>query len=65
VIAATDRRLTPTFPYRKKGTKMQKNRTSVQLALMNLMESNGNTSRQNTKSAMHKLFRWQKFHFNW
>jgi len=65
VIAATDRRLTPTFPYRKKGTKMQKNRTSVQLALMNLMESNGSTSRQNTKSAMHKLLRRQKFHFNW
>lgn len=55
VIAATERRLTPTFPYRRKGTSTQKNPTSAQLALINLMESKGSTSRQNTKSAMHKL----------
>lgn len=55
VIAATDKRLTPTFPYLKKGTITQKNRMSAQLALINLIESNGSTSRQNTKSAMHKL----------
>lgn len=55
VIAATERRLTPTFPYLKKGTRTQKNRTSAQLASTNLMESKGNTRRQNTKSATQRL----------
>lgn len=55
MIAATERRLTPTFPYLKKGTRTQKNRTSAQLASTNLMESKGNTRRQNTKSATQRL----------
>ncbi|CAL7943708.1 unnamed protein product [Xylocopa violacea] len=41
MIAATERRLTPTFPYLKKGTKIQKNLISAQLASTNRMESNG------------------------
>lgn len=55
-MAATDRRLTPTFPYLKNGTRTQKNLTFVQPEWINLMESNGNTNRQKTKSATHKLF---------
>lgn len=61
VIAATERRLTPTFPYLKKGTRTQRNRIFTQLASMNLMESNGSTRRQNTKSATQRLEQSMKF----
>lgn len=55
MIAATDNRLTPTFPYLRNGTKTHKDLMSAQLASTNLIESKGNTNEQNTKSATQRL----------
>lgn len=54
-MAPTIKRLTPTFPYRKNGTRTQRNPMSTHLASINRIESNGRTMRQKIKSATHKL----------
>ena len=55
VIDATDNKLTPTLLYLKNGTNMHKKRILVHDVSMKRIESNGNTNRQNIKSATHKL----------
>lgn len=60
VIAATRSKLTPTLPYLKNGMSTHRNLISVQLGLIKRSESKGNTTKQNTKSATHKLQQFKK-----
>lgn len=55
VMAPTESKETPTFPYRKNGTPIHRNFIFVHLASTNLTESNGSTSRQKIKSATQRL----------
>lgn len=60
LIIAIDKRETPRFPYLINGNMVQRMSPWTQSRLIKLDALNGSTSKQNKKSATHKLYKRDK-----